>query len=102
IGRCQNIGIMAETLSVEAVNQMRVAMGMKPIPVPGALEGPAFKASKDGLPEEDPGSTLETREAAAGDNWMKLQEESKAKADRQKKKEQIKKAREAAKRNKKL
>jgi U4/U6.U5 tri-snRNP-associated protein 1 len=92
---------MAESLSVEAVNQMRVAMGMKPIPVPGAPEGPTFK-SKDAGPEEDIGSTYETREAAADDNWAKLQAEQKAKEDRQKKKEQIKKARDAAERNKKF
>ncbi|KAE9966903.1 hypothetical protein BLS_001239 [Venturia inaequalis] len=92
---------MTDALSLEAVNQMRVAMGMKPIPIPGAPEGPTFK-SKDAAPEEDIGSTYETREAAADDNWAKLQAEQKAKEDRQKKKEQIKKARDAAERNKKF
>lgn len=88
-----------DAISIEEANKIRVAMGMKPLPVPGAPanEGPVFKESKSGSDSEDePASTLETRQAAASENWQKLQREAEAKAKRQAQKEAIKKARDAA------
>jgi U4/U6.U5 tri-snRNP-associated protein 1 len=93
---------MAESLSLEEANRLRIAAGLKPIGVPTPT-GPVFKdGSNEDAPEEDQGSTLETRSAAAHDNWMKLQEEAEAKKARQEKKERIKKERDAAARSAKL
>jgi U4/U6.U5 tri-snRNP-associated protein 1 len=83
-------------IDLEAANRLRVSMGLKPIPVPSA-DGPSFKEPE--APDEEAASTLETREAAAGDNWLKLQQEAEAKAKRKEQKEAIRKAREAAQRN---
>ncbi|KAF2202076.1 hypothetical protein GQ43DRAFT_10619 [Delitschia confertaspora ATCC 74209] len=85
-------------LSIEEANKIRIAMGMKPLPVPGAPSentGPSFKKSKDGEPDDE-ASTVETRQAASYDNWKKHQEEAEAKAKREAKKEAIKKEREKA------
>jgi U4/U6.U5 tri-snRNP-associated protein 1 len=93
---------MTEAIGLDEANRIRVAMGLKPIPVPGA-PGPVFQdASKGDAPEDDQESTLETRSAAAHDNWLKLQEEADAKKKRQEKKERIKKERDAAARSAKL
>lgn len=84
-------------IDIEAQNKIRVAMGMKPLPVPGASSGPVFKASKaNDASDEDPASTLESRQAQGYDNWKKLQDEAEAKAKREARKEEIRKARDAA------
>lgn len=94
---------MADSISIDATNKIRVAIGLKPLPVPGG--GPAFKAPKvDGTSseEEDLGSTLESRQAQGYDNWKQLQGEADAKAQREAKNEAIKKARDAARKYSKL
>ncbi|KAF2141235.1 uncharacterized protein K452DRAFT_287944 [Aplosporella prunicola CBS 121167] len=94
-----------DAISIEEANKIRVAMGMKPLPVPGAdnTSGPVFKEPKaDGDSDEEPASTLETRSAAGFDNWKKLQEEQEAKVKAQARKEAIKKARDQAQRFAKL
>lgn len=88
-------------MDIEAMNRLRVAMGMKPIEVPGA-SGPDFRPASHGKDGEDAASTLETRSAAAEDNYRKAQEEAQAKAKRIAQKEAIKKARDAAMRETKL
>jgi U4/U6.U5 tri-snRNP-associated protein 1 len=85
-----------DAISIEETNRLRVSLGMKPLPVPGAT-GPTFKDAAS-TPEEDPGSTLETREAASYDNYRKVREDEEAKRKREAKAEAIKKARDAAKR----
>ena len=88
---------MADSISIEETNKIRLAIGLKPLPVPGG--GPSFKTPKDdkgSLEEEDLGSTLESRQAQGYDNWKKLQDEADAKAQREAKNEAIKKARDAA------
>ncbi|OJJ44065.1 hypothetical protein ASPZODRAFT_135508 [Penicilliopsis zonata CBS 506.65] len=95
---------MADALSIEQNNKIRVALGLKPLPVPGAEpaadeSGPDDEVSSD---EEEPGSTLESREAQAGANWQKLQDEAETKRRREEKNAAIKKARDAAQRNLKL
>jgi U4/U6.U5 tri-snRNP-associated protein 1 len=87
---------MAETISVEQVNQMRKAMGLPLIPVPG-LE--FQKEDSNEAASNEPGATLEEREAQGSANWAKLEEERIAKENREKRKEQIRKAREQAARN---
>lgn len=93
-----------DAISIEEANKIRVAMGMKPLPVPGKENdsGPVFKEANDGDSDEEPASTLETRSAAAYDNWQKIEDEKAAKAKLQAKKDAIKKAREQAQRFAKL
>ncbi|KAL2862896.1 U4/U6-U5 snRNP complex subunit SNU66 [Aspergillus lucknowensis] len=92
---------MADVISIEQNNKIRSALGLKPLPVPGA-EGPSFKESNDDSSDDEPASTLESREAQAGDNWRKLQDEAEAKKRRDERNAAIKKARELAQRNAKL
>ncbi|KAL4780750.1 SART-1 protein [Aspergillus varians] len=92
---------MADAISIEQNNKIRAALGLKPLPVPGA-EGPSFKESDDSSSDEEPASTLETREAAASDNWKRLQDEAEAKKKREERNAAIKKAREIAQRTAKL
>ncbi|KAL4764044.1 U4/U6-U5 snRNP complex subunit SNU66 [Aspergillus foveolatus] len=93
---------MADAISIEQNNKIRAALGLKPLPVPGAdATSPSFKESND-LPDEEPASTIETREAAASENWKKLQDEANAKKKREERNAAIKRARELAQRNAKL
>ncbi|KAM5445036.1 hypothetical protein MferCBS31731_000495 [Microsporum ferrugineum] len=98
---------MADALSIEQNNKIRVALGLAPLPVPGtASEGPAFKskdgdesASSDG---EEPASTLESRAAQGYENWKAIQDEREAQKKREARKDAIRRAREAAQRMAKL
>ena len=87
---------MADAISIEETNKVRIALGLPALPVPGGV--PTFKASKDEATssEEDVGSTLESRQAQGYDNWKQLQEERDAKAKREATTEAIKKARDTA------
>ncbi|KAI1411687.1 SART-1 protein [Hypoxylon sp. FL1857] len=85
-----------DAAAIEETNRLRVSLGMKPLPVPGA-SGPQFK-EKAPASEEDAGSTLESREAAAYDNYKKIQDAEAARKKREEKAAAIKKARDAAKR----
>ncbi|KAL1969547.1 hypothetical protein VTN77DRAFT_8985 [Rasamsonia byssochlamydoides] len=99
---------MADALSIEQNNKIRVALGLKPLPVPGAdaTSGPTFKESKESKEspseEDEPGGTLESRHAQASENWKKLQAEAEAKRRREEKNAAIKKARDLARLNAKL
>ncbi|KAJ4306857.1 hypothetical protein N0V88_000228 [Collariella sp. IMI 366227] len=81
-----------DAASIEEINKVRLAMGMKPLPVPGAAP-----AAKEATPEPEKGddglavTTLETREAASYDNYRKAQ-------DAERKPPPSKKARELAQR----
>ncbi|KAH8754731.1 SART-1 protein [Hyaloscypha finlandica] len=91
---------MADAISIEETNRIRASLGMKPLPVPGAV-GPVFKDAPAAPPEEV-GSTLESRQAEGYDNYRKIQEAEEAKRKREAKAVAIKKARDAAKRFSKL
>jgi len=96
-----------DAVSVQDANKIRVAMGLAPLPVPGEDAGLSFKGKNDSSDASDSDgndkiSTLEKRQAAAGDNWMKLEEERKAKLDRQARKEAIRKQRDFAAKNARL
>jgi hypothetical protein len=82
-----------DAAAIEQMNKMRVSLGMAPLPVPGGSAGPEFKQKDDGdsESEEDNISTLDKRQAAAGDNWQKLEAERQEKVDREKRKEAAKK-----------
>ncbi|CAG8421050.1 unnamed protein product [Penicillium salamii] len=89
---------MADALSIEQNNKIRVALGLKPLPVPGA--GPQFQESdSESGEEEEEASTVETRQAAGYDNWKKLQDDAEAKRKRDERNAAIKKARDIAQRN---
>lgn len=93
---------MADALSIEQNNKIRVALGLKPLAVPGADAGPSFKeddSDSGSESEEDPASTLESRQAQGYDNWKKLQDDAEAKKKREARSAAIKKARDAAQRN---
>ncbi len=90
-------------IDYEQQNRIRVALGLKPLPVPGGAAatttpGPTFKdhSSSSDSEDDDPASTLETRQAASYDNYKKVQEDTEAKKRRAAKAEAIKKARDAA------
>jgi U4/U6.U5 tri-snRNP-associated protein 1 len=85
-----------DAASIEEINKLRKSMGMKPLPVPGQDNTQQAAAAE---PEEDQGSTLETREAAAYDNYRKVQEAEQAKRKREEKAAAIRKAREKAQRH---
>ncbi|KAG4435223.1 hypothetical protein IFR05_009299 [Cadophora sp. M221] len=89
---------MADAISIEETNRLRVSLGMKPLPVPGA--GPVFKEASG--PVEEVGSTLESRQAEGYDNYRKVKEAEEAKRKRDEKNEAIKRARDTAKRFSKL
>ena len=92
---------MADTISIEETNRIRVSLGMKPLPVPGAPSGPVFKEAHS-KPDEEAASTIETRIAESYDNYRKVREAEEAKKRRDAKSEAVKKARDAAKRFTKL
>ncbi len=91
-----------DAASIEQMNKVRVSLGMAPLSVPGG--GPQFKQKEesDSGSESDELSTLDKRQAAAGNNWQKLEDERKDKVERQKRKDAAKKARDAAQRTAKL
>lgn len=92
---------MADSFSIEEMNRLRISMGMKPLPVPGA--GPTFKeAAPTTDSDEEAASTLESRQAESYDNYRKIQDAEETKKKREAKAEAIKKARDAAKRFSKL
>ncbi|TVY81271.1 U4/U6.U5 tri-snRNP-associated protein snu66 [Lachnellula suecica] len=93
---------MADAISIEETNRLRISLGLKPLPVPGG-DRLAFKdAAASPEEEEDVGSTLESRQAEGYDNYRKLQEVEEAKNRREAKAAAVKKARDAAKRFSKL
>ncbi|KAJ3492816.1 hypothetical protein NLG97_g5129 [Lecanicillium saksenae] len=84
-----------DAATIEETNRIRVSLGMKPLPVPGA-DAPSDSESE---PEEDVGSTLETREAEGGENYKKYLEGEASKRRRQQKADAVRRARELAQRN---
>ena len=92
---------------IEEMNRLRKSMGLAPLPVPGGGDSDGsnlqFKGKQaDVADDEEPASTLETREAAAYDNYKRIQDEQDAKRAREKRLAAIKKARDDAKRFEKL
>ena len=86
-------------LSIDEANKIRLSMGLPALPGGSApnTSGPAFKPAKenDDL-DEEPASTIDTRQAAAYDNWKKLQDEAEAKKKREERMAAIKREREKA------
>jgi U4/U6.U5 tri-snRNP-associated protein 1 len=83
-----------DAASIEQMNKVRASLGMAPLPVPGAAAGgPEFKQKDD---------DSDKRQAAAGNNWQRLEAERQEKVDREKRKEAAKKARDTIQRHAKL
>ena len=89
-----------DAATIEETNRIRVSLGMKPLPVPGATEAPKPADTEDAGSDSDgePASTVETRQAQAYDNYRKAQEQDAAKRKRDERNAAIKKARENAQR----
>lgn len=86
-------------LSIDEANKIRLSMGLPALPGGSApnTSGPAFKSAKENDDsDEEPASTIDTRQAAAYDNWKKLQDEAEAKKKREERMAAIKKEREKA------
>ncbi|KAF2622562.1 hypothetical protein BU25DRAFT_415060 [Macroventuria anomochaeta] len=87
-------------LSIDEANKIRLSMGLPALPGGSASadpEGPVFKAAKEGDDSDDePASTIDTRQAAAHDNWLKLNAEQETKKKREERAAAIKKERERA------
>jgi len=96
-----------DAASIEQVNKIRQSLGLPLLSAPGAAPptstGPSFKEhASDDDSDEDPASTLETREAAGYTNFKELRDEDKRRLEREQRKKQIQKARDAAARSAKL
>ncbi|PTB67484.1 hypothetical protein BBK36DRAFT_1140137 [Trichoderma citrinoviride] len=83
-----------DAATIEETNRIRISLGMKPLPVPGADPSPQAATADD----EEPGSTVESRQAQAYDNYKKVQEEEAAKKRREERAAAVRKAREKAQR----
>ncbi|OHE97662.1 SART-1 family protein [Colletotrichum orchidophilum] len=87
-----------DAATIEETNRIRVSLGMKPLPVPGAA--PAESQRDDSASEEeDASATLEGRQAQAYDNYQKVRDAEAAKRKREERAAAVKKEREAAQRN---
>lgn len=84
--------------SIAQMNKVRVSLGMAPLPVPGQDSAPQFKTDDGDDSDGEDISTLDKRQALAGSNWQKLEDEKLEKLERQKRKDAAKKARDAAQR----
>jgi U4/U6.U5 tri-snRNP-associated protein 1 len=84
-----------DAATIEETNRIRVSLGMKPLPVPGATAEPERQSSDS---DEEPASTVETRQAQAYDNYKKVQDADAAKRRREEKAAAVRKAREKAQR----
>ncbi|KAK1245321.1 hypothetical protein MKX08_004950 [Trichoderma sp. CBMAI-0020] len=84
-----------DAATIEETNRIRISLGMKPLPVPGAQVSQQASASDD---DEEPGSTVESRQAQAYDNYKRVQDEEAAKKRREEKAAAVRKAREKAQR----
>ncbi|TDZ74578.1 U4/U6.U5 tri-snRNP-associated protein snu66 [Colletotrichum trifolii] len=70
-----------DAATIEETNRIRVSLGLKPLPVPGAA--PVESQSKSVADDEDAPSTLESRQAQAYDNYKKIQDAEAAKKRRE-------------------
>lgn len=91
---------------IDEINKIRKSLGLPLLPsatAPTESDGPKFKdAANSDDSDDDPASTVETRQAAGYDNFQKLQEEKRRQVEREKKKAAIQRARDAASRFSKL
>jgi U4/U6.U5 tri-snRNP-associated protein 1 len=85
-----------DAATLQETNRIRVSLGMKPLPVPGAE--PQLQPAQEASDSEEVASTLESRQAQAYDNFKQAREAEELKKRREDKKAAAKKARDAAQR----
>lgn len=85
-----------DAATIEETNRIRISLGMKPLPVPGAA--PTGEPKHDNKDDSDGevASTIDTRQAQAYDNYNKVLEAEAAKKKRDERAEAIRKARDKA------
>lgn len=87
------------SVDIDEINKIRKAVGLPLLPSASAPQedGPTFKEHSDTDDSVgEPASTLETREAAGYDNFRQKQEEERKLIEREKRKQQVQKAQDAA------
>ncbi len=82
-----------DAAAIEEANELRVSMGLKPLPVPGAKTDQTQQASAE---DEDPLATFEGRQAQSESNWKTREAEEAKKKRREEKSAAVRKAREKA------
>ncbi|KPM34443.1 hypothetical protein AK830_g12128 [Neonectria ditissima] len=88
-----------DAATLEETNRMRISLGMKPLPVPGAdTSKPAETQVADADDDGEVASTIDTRQAQSYDNYKKVRDAEDAKRKREEKAAAIRKAREKAQR----
>ncbi|PHH93193.1 hypothetical protein CDD83_10742 [Cordyceps sp. RAO-2017] len=89
-----------DAATIQETNRIRLSLGMKPLPVPGAQPSQQTnrRDASDSDDDTEAASTLETRQAQAYDNYKSHLEAEAAKKRREAKSAAIRKAREAAQR----
>ncbi|KAF7549303.1 hypothetical protein G7Z17_g6458 [Cylindrodendrum hubeiense] len=93
--RCIPISKM-DAATVEETNRIRVSLGMKPLPVPGA--DPSKPVVPQPADDGEAPSTLESRQAQSYDNYQRVRDAEDTKRKRDEKSAAIRKAREQAQR----
>lgn len=91
-----------DAATIEETNRIRVSLGMKPLPVPGAAAEETNAADSHSDSDGEPASTVETRQAQSYDNYRKVQEAQAAQKKREERKAAIQKARDKAQREARL
>lgn len=89
-----------QSLSIEETNKLRISLGLKPLPVESPSDSNANKSDAATLNDDDTGLDADERRAVA--NWQKRQGELEKAAFRAQQREEIRKAKDAAKRFAKL
>lgn len=108
--RAHSVTMADKNLDIKETNQIRVSLGMQPLPVPNnsgsrAVPKPGQHQSSsehESDSNDQQGSTLEKRQALAGDNWKKLVAEQDVEQRRKEKGKKLKKKRDAGQRFSKL
>ncbi|KAJ0167653.1 U4/U6.U5 tri-snRNP-associated protein snu66 [Colletotrichum tanaceti] len=87
-----------DAATIEETNRIRVSLGMKPLPVPGAAPTQSQR-DNSASDDEDAPSTLESRSAQAYENYQKVRDAEAAKRRREERAAAAKREREAAQRH---
>lgn len=87
-----------DAATIAETNRIRVSLGMKPLPVPGADSARADESSDSEGDGEEPGSTIESRQAESYENYNRVREAEEKNRKREEKAAAIRKARDAAQR----
>ncbi|KAK7430539.1 hypothetical protein QQZ08_002831 [Neonectria magnoliae] len=87
-----------DAATLEETNRMRISLGMKPLPVPGADTSKPAETQAADPDDGEVASTIDTRQAQSYDNYKKVRDAEDAKRKREEKAAAIRKARDKAQR----